>query len=144
MLSGTVNTVSGTTQIPFDNTSPLITEGFQVLSVNITPKSASSKILVICNLNVHTSSVLFNRNITAVVWAGSSIVYTHTANTSVNQDPEALPISTWFDSTDTTTKNIQIRVGADGTGTTYVGGSGNASLNGDRLTAYTILEVLNV
>lgn len=141
-IIGTVNTVSGTTQIPFDNTTPLITEGFQVLNVSITPKSANSKILIICNLNVHTSSTLVNRNITGVVWAGNSIAYTHTVNTGKNQAPEALPLCTWFDSTDTTTKTLQIRVGADGSGTTYVGGSGNVTLNGNRFTDYIILEVL--
>jgi len=144
IITGTVDPVSGTTQIPFDNTAPLITDGFQILSLNITPKFANSKILVICNLNVHTSSVLASRNITAVVWVGSSIVYTYTSNTSVNQAPEALPISTWFNSVDTTTKNIQIRVGADGTGTTYVGASGNANLGGNRFSDYIVLEVLNV
>ena len=145
MLTGAVNPVSGTTQIPFDNTAPLITEGFEILRLNITPTFANSKILIICNLNVHTSNVLLaSRNITAVVWVGSSIAYTHTSNTSASQAPEALPISTWFNSVDTTTKDIQIRVGADGTGTTYVGASDNANLGGNRFSNYIILEVLDV
>ncbi len=143
-IVGTINPVSGTTQIPFDNTTPLITEGFQILSLNITPKFANSRIIITCNLNVHTSSTLVNRNISAVVWVGNGIVYTHTVNTGTNQAPEALPISTWFDSTDTTTKTLQIRVGANGSGTTYVGASDNVNLNGNRFTDYVVLEVLNV
>lgn len=143
-IVGTINPVSGTTQIPFDDTAPLITEGFQILSLNITPKFANSRIVITCNLNVHTSSILVNRNITAVVWVGNAIIYTHTANTRTNQAPETLPICTWFNSTDTTTKTLQIRVGADDSGTTYVGASGDVNLNGNRFTDYVVLEVLNV
>lgn len=142
-ITGTINATSGTTQLPFDNTAPLITDGFQILNLSITPKSANSKILVLCSLNVHTSSIL-TRKITSVVWAGNSIIYTQSMNTPANQAPEVLPLNTWFDSTDTTTKTLQIRVGADGTGTTYVGASGNVNLGENRFTDYIVLEVLNV
>lgn len=142
-IAGTVNATSGTTRIPFDNSAPLITEGFQLLSLNITPKSASSKILIFCNLNVHTSAIA-TRNITGVIWAGNSIIYSQSINTPANQAPEILSLFTWFDSTDTTTKNLQIRVGADGSGTVYIGASNNVNLGGNRFTDYTILEVLNV
>jgi hypothetical protein len=141
-ISGTVNSISGTTQTPFDNTAPLITEGFQLLSLNITPKSAQSRLFITCNLNVDHS--VNNRTITACVYLGSSLVYTYSVNVATAGRPISLPIHTWVDTTDLTTKNLQIRVGANGNGTTYIGASPTVNLGGNRFSDYTVLEVLNV
>jgi len=52
-----VNTqIAGTTLIPFDNTIPQNTEGFEVMTLDFTPKYASSicKIDVVCNSMYHS------------------------------------------------------------------------------------------
>ena len=142
VVSGTVNAVSGTTQIPFDNTAPLITEGFQILSLSITPKSADSKQYLTLNLNVDHSSN--NRTVTTTVWVGASLIYTHSVNIDTSGRPLSLPIHTWFDSVDLTSKTVQVRVGASNNGTTYVGASAGVNLGGNRNTDYSLMEVLNV
>lgn len=142
VVSGTVNAVSGTTQIPFDNTTPLITEGFQLLSLSVTPKSADSRQYLTINLNVDHSAN--NRTVTATVWVGTSLIYTYSANVGAAGRPFSLPIHTWFDSTDLTPKTVQIRIGANGNGTTYVGDTPVANLGGNRDTDYSLMEVLNV
>jgi hypothetical protein len=142
IVSNTVASVSGTTQVPFDNTTPLITEGFQILSLDITPKASDSRIYIFFNLNIDHSAN--NRTVTATVWAGTSLIYTHSVNLATAGRPISLPIHTWFDSTDTTLKNIQVRVGANGNGTTYVGASPTANLGGNRFSDYSVMEVLNV
>lgn len=140
-VSGTVNAVSGTTQIPFDNTTPLITEGFQLLSLSVTPKAVASKQYLTLNLNVDHSNN--NRTITATVWVDTSLIYTHSVNIATSGRPLSLPIHTWFDSTDLTPKTVQVRIGANGNGTTYVGASG-VTLGGNRFSDYSLIEVLNV
>lgn len=141
-VSGTVNAVSGTTQIPFDNTTPLITEGFQLLTLSVTPKATDSKQYITLNLNVdHSNS---NRTITATVWVDTSLIYTHSVNIATSGRPLSLPIHAWFDSLDLTAKTVQVRVGANGNGTTYVGASAGVNLGGNRNTDYSLMEVLNV
>lgn len=147
VVSGTVNAVSGTTQIPFDNTAPLITEGFQLLSLSVTPKAVASKQYLTLNLNVDHSNN--NRIITATVWVNTSLIYTHSVNIAdtliaPSGRPLSLPIHAWFDSVDLTPKTVQVRVGANGNGTTYVGASADVNLGGNRNTHYSLMEVLNV
>lgn len=142
VVSGTVNAVSGTTQIPFDSTTPLITEGFQLLSFSITPKAVDSKQYLTFNLNVDHSAN--NRTITATVWLDATLIYTHSVNIATAGRPLSLPIHTWFDSVDLTSKNLQIRVGASNNGTTYVGAAPVADLGGNRFSDYSLFEVLNV
>lgn len=142
IVSGTVNAVSGTTQLPFDNTTPLITEGFQLLSLTVTPKAVASKQYLTFNLNVDHSNN--NRTITATVWVNTSLIYTHSVNIATSGRPLSLPIHTWFDSTDLTLKTVQIRIGANGNGTTYVGAAPVANLGGNRFSDYSLMEVLNV
>jgi hypothetical protein len=142
VVSGTVNAVSGTTLIPFDNTTPLITEGFQLLTLSVTPKATDSKQYITLNLNVDHSTN--NRTITATVWVNTSLIYTHSVNIATAGRPLSLPIHTWFDSLDLTAKTVQVRVGANGSGTTYVGASAGVNLGGNRNTDYSLMEVLNV
>lgn len=142
-VSGTVNAVSGTTQLPFDNTTPLITEGFQILSLSVTPKSVNSKQYLTINLNVDHSANN-NRTVTATVWVGTSLIYTYSVNIATSGRPLSLPIHTWFDSVDLTPKTVQIRIGANGNGTTYVGAAPVANLGGNRFSDYSLMEVLNV
>ena len=42
----TTSTIVGTTTVPYDDTIPQITEGFEVMTLNITPKSATNKLLI--------------------------------------------------------------------------------------------------
>lgn len=142
VVSGTVNAVSGTTQIPFDNTAPLITEGFQLLSLTVTPQATDSKQYLTFNLNVDHS--ISNRTITATVWLDATLIYTHSVSIATAGRPLSLPIHTWFDSVDLTSKNLQIRVGASNNGTTYVGAAPVANLGGNRSSDYSLFEVLNV
>jgi hypothetical protein len=50
-VSANVSVTSGTTVIPFDNTTPQNTEGFSIGSVSITPKSASNILEIECVAN---------------------------------------------------------------------------------------------
>lgn len=141
VISNTIASVSGTAQIPFDNTPPLITEGFPLLNITITPKVANSRQYLSCNLNVDHSAN--NRTITATVWVDTALIYTFSVNVATAGRPLSLPVDTWFDSVDVSPKNIQIRVGANGNGTTYIGAAPVANLGGNRVMDYSFFEVLN-
>lgn len=53
-LSGKIAARCGTTKIPFDNTTPLITEGSQIWSQAVTPTSGTSKFIVTTSFTLDT------------------------------------------------------------------------------------------
>ncbi len=68
MVTGSIAAASGTTLLPYDNTTPLSTEGNSGWSQSFTPLSATSNILIMTNsffatnsnADIYTSGALFN------------------------------------------------------------------------------------
>ena len=138
--SGAVATT--TTIIPFDDTIPQITEGGQFLSLAITPKSATSKLLIHFMLNLaHSASgprltaALFQDSIANAIAAGT--IRTTDINTVVQ------PTSTYFMTSGTTSSTtFTVRGGCDGAGTTTLNGTVGARVYGGVLySSITITEI---
>ena len=115
--------------IPQDNTKPQITEGQEIFSIAFTPNSASSKILVTCNVFGAPSSnwgemtlALFDGSTDALAATGAAVGgYSHTQTLVLNH---SLP--SWG----TTSKTLSVRAGPT-SGTMYINGSnGGAQLYG--------------
>lgn len=141
-VSAEMAAVSGTATIPLDSTAPQITEGFQILNTTFTPLSSTSKIRIIANLQVSNSTA--GRTIIAAVFvngAASAVetfaIYSNAANTGW-----VLPVNVLLNSTNKTPKTITIRIGANGSGTTYFGTIGTNTLGGTINKSYSITEFI--
>jgi hypothetical protein len=138
-LLGTLTT--GTTIITLHNGIPQITEGFQVLSLAITPTSATSKLLI--QVVVHASnSATSNINIALFQ---NSIANALAAATTYNSVATAVMplISNYFMTSGTTSSTtFTVRVGSNGAGTISVnGGAGIQHFGGICYSSITITEI---
>jgi hypothetical protein len=129
---GDVGSSSGTTQIPWDNTAPQITEGTQLWSVTVTPKSADSKFEIRFFPTVDTSAN--NRYVTLALFRG---------NTCISSSPIQVPsanrayaaVMNFIDEPITTsniTYSLRVGIGGGG-GTWYVNSSGSGNNMGGTL-----------
>lgn len=138
---GIIPVTTGTSTTPFDNTAPLISEGFVLATDTITPFLPDSTIYIIYSLMLDSSQN--NRTITAAAYAGTNLISCSAANLGT----AGRPISTTFTHRhipgSTTPINLSIRVGANGGGTTYVNRGVTATLNNNAFSAYLILEIKN-
>ena len=135
---GTVAT--GTTIIPFDNTIPQITEGTQVLSLAITPTSASNLLIVSVVLNfsysiMNTVSFALFQDSTANALAASA-EFGSTATGMINS---GLVHKMTAGTTSATT--FKVRIGGETAGTfTLNGFSGGQIFGGVMTSSMTIME----
>ena len=141
VYSSTGSTVSGTTVIPLDDTVPQNTEGTQVLTASITPKSATSVLevnvtLQLCNAGAAwLIGALFRDAGVNAVACGSG--YASTGNAVYTVSFDYLVIA---GSTSLTTFNV--RMGSEA-GTYYLNGSSTGrKLGGAYASSITIKEYL--
>ena len=131
---------SGTTATPFDNTIPQNTEGDQFMSLAITPKSATSKLLITVNVffsasNAVDATVALFQDSTANALAAIGI------NASVNQ---SRTVSMHYEMVSGTTSatTFKVRVGGDGVVTIYFNGvAASQRYGGVANSSITIVEV---
>jgi len=71
---GTQVSITNTNAMPADDTPPLSTEGLEVLSVTITPRSTSSKIIVLSNVPLIQSTAGTLSGHTAAIFRGSTLL----------------------------------------------------------------------
>ena len=128
---------TGTTIIPRDASIPQQTEGNQYMSLAITPKSATSFLLVNANIGsiyntaAESLTMALFRDTTANALAVSSL-YTVT-----NNGHETLSLSHYTASGSTSTTTFKVRAGGHQTGTTYI----NSPFGGVVDTSITITEI---
>lgn len=138
-VTGTIPASTGSTQLPWDNTVPLITEGVQIWSTSFTPISATSRIIVQFAITV-ASSVAARASTTAVFYGntifGASGNYCQTVNVPYNTS-----LSMVRASGSTATVTIQARTGLNGTGTSFVNQTSAGTLGGAAVSQYTITEI---
>jgi hypothetical protein len=128
----TVAGISGTSVIPFDNTTPLVTEGTQIASVTCTPSDAASKLAVQGSLVVDCANS--NRNLTIALFrdrtcvAASSLNFISAGRPQIFSffmvDDQAGPLL--FGSSGV----YSLRVGINNSGTWYVNRMATAKLDG--------------
>lgn len=139
----TASVTTGTTQIPLDNTIPQNTEGDQVMTASITPKSATSFLYITVVLNfgfsVSPAAVtvaLFQDSTANALGAGASFI----GNVGV---PQQLVLQFIMISGTTSSTTFKVRAGGNTAGTiTFNGAAGAGLFGGALLSSITIREVI--
>ena len=134
---------TGTTVIPLDDTIPQITEGNEYMTLSVTPRSATSKLLITVSCNVSSSTAgmaicgaLFQdstANALAVTY-----IYSPTATVAGQ-----LTFHHTMTSGTTSATTFRVRIGSNGAGTTtFNGSSGVRQYGGVMASSIVIQEVL--
>jgi hypothetical protein len=146
---------TGTTPIPADDTIPQITEGNLILTCNITPRFANSKLLVMARLNAMENSNLSSTNTTCALFLNNiSDSFVAEIQSNEMQSPPMgdtniqggiFTLVRQIDAVGTNTHTITMRagLGGAGSGTTFRwnGGQGNRYLGGSQYTSILIQEI---
>jgi hypothetical protein len=125
-----------TTVIPYDDTIPQNTEGDQILSLTVTPTSATSKLLIFVDVTAGSNST--SRNVNVALFQDS------TADAlAATSDGNSVHMLHTMTSGTTSATTFKVRCGPSAAGTVYVNGTiaGGALYNGKCSTTLTILEV---
>lgn len=118
-----------TTIIPSDDTIPQNTEGTQVLSVTITPKTATNKIRIraailgSCSSNAAFSAALFNNSTANALYAAQM-------NSPTTGSPQVLYLEFEHSPASTSAQTYNIRVGPSSAVTLFLNGTNFARLFG--------------
>lgn len=134
---------SGASTIPFDNTIPQITEGWEVLTCTITPQSATSTLYVTAIVNC--SSSYASQNSVAVAIFRDSTANALGSNSTINPIQNALiilPIQVSSASGSTSATTFRMRIGAN-IGSTYTNGQSAIGqlFGGVAATSIMVMEV---
>ncbi len=137
VFSGTVAT--GTTTIPFDNTIPQSNEGDQYLTLSITPKSATSRLVILVTAEAYNSQSSASNMIFALFQDSNAnaIACGITNNFGSVSFVHIMTSGT----TSSTTFNLRIGCSAAGT-TTFNGKSGNQQMGGSMVSGISIREIV--
>ena len=128
----TVAGISGTSFIPFDNTTPLVTEGTQIASVTCTPSDAASKLAVQGSLVVDCANS--NRNLTIALFRDSTCVAASSLNFISAGKPQIFSFFMVDDQAGPvlfgSSGVYSLRIGTNSSGAWYVNRMANDVLNG--------------
>lgn len=138
-ITGAVAT--GTTVIPFDDTIPQNTEGDQYMSLAITPKSATSKLLISVVAIVSDSSAdVVSAALFQDTTANALAVTSAHSNPASNMIP--LVINYVMTSGTTSSTTFKVRIGPNGAGTiTFNGQGGTRRFGGTMASSIIITEI---
>ena len=140
VVQGNITSSIGTTQLPWDNTVPLITEGHQIWTQSFTPVSATSRILIQFTTTVATSTAA--RVATTSVFYGTTIVSAVGSYCATANQPFPSAVSFVYLPGSVATVTIQARCGLNGTGTLSINQVGaSLILAGAAVTEYLIMEI---
>ena len=127
-----VAAITGTSQIPYDNTTPLVTEGTQIASATCTPSDAASKLAVQGALVIDCGTS--NRNFTLALFRDSTCIAASSLNFVTAGRPQVFSFFMVDDQAGPTlfgTSGVySLRIGLSGAGTWYVNRTATAVLNG--------------
>ena len=132
---------TGTTTIPFDDTVPQQTEGDQYMSLAITPKSATSKlvidvVIVLANQIAGVSNTIVALFQDATANALASVLQTHSTQSAI----QTIKFTHTMTSGTTSPTTFKVRAGTNGAGTTTFNGSGGARLFGGTMASSIVIR----
>jgi hypothetical protein len=146
-----IGAATDTTQIPFDNSLPLITEGTQIVSATIAPQSTLNRIEVTLSFSWEHTDV--SRGLAIPIFRGSTLVGMAVdsygdAGVGGNPDDNLRNVSyTFVDSPNTTSNTTySVRVGANDTGTWRINNKANGNNFGGALigaSTFVLREILD-
>jgi len=137
-------------QIPFDDTIPQNTEGFEVITCSITPKYSNSKILIEClafvgeetNTSNGIAAALFRDNIVNAL--NMSFFIADNGNNPFGASLSFAPLFVGYLDNPNTTSSItyKLRIGTDGVGSVRFNGNNGSRRFGGALKTYIKLMEL--
>lgn len=122
-----IPSTSGSSLIPYDNTTPANTEGTQLLSQTLTPSGVNSKLLINGELMVDSSTN--TRYLTLACFKDGVCIGALSKNIPTAGRPDVFPFS-FYDPNFTASATYSIRIGANSATTWYVNRMATAVLNG--------------
>ena len=142
VVTGVIPVQSGTARQFYDNQAPAITSGFSIFTTSITPYFANSKIYL--NFQLMVDHSINNRNIvTIVVINGTTLVGVKATNSYTAGRPASQGFQIALDSLGAGVPiNIDVRVGANGSGTTYINRGFTATMGNTGASHFKIEEVV--
>lgn len=130
-----------TTVIPLDDTIPQVTEGDEILSASITPKSATNRIRATVHMFVQTSSGTINGAAALFVNGGSNAVNAVAGCTGNTGRPWVLSLQHEYVPGTTSAQTLSVRAGPGSSGALYVNvNSGSGRVFGGVARATLVLE----
>lgn len=140
VVTGSLPSSSGTSTVPLDATTPLITEGTQLISVNFTPLSATSTITIRFNASVSHGTAA--RSIIFSCFANNVNIGSSIATCAVASSAYQITLQVAHLPASTATITFSLRAGANSTGTWYINRAGATNtLGGALVSEYTIMEI---
>jgi len=140
-ITGAVAT--GTTAMPDDNSIPQITEGDEYMTLAITPKSATNKLLIDVVIVLAHSAVdtMFTTALFQDATAGA-LAATQDRPVAINAQT-VMPLTHYMTTGTTSTTTFRVRAGMTGTGatTTFNGVSGVRKMGGVMASSITLTEI---
>ena len=133
---------TGTTVIPFDNSTPQNTEGNEYMTLAITPISSSSKLII--SVKAIFSFSAADNAFTMALFQDSTANAIASTFTSIDKAGYVLPfvISHYMTAGTTSATTFKVRAGCAGAGTTTFNGSGGSGyMNGTIASNITIMEI---
>lgn len=134
---------TGTTLIPYDDTIPQNTEGFQVMTLAITPKATSHKLKI--EVVVHLDPATNFDNLCAALFQDSTAgaLACGWSNTDNASTPIQVKFTHYMSAGTTSATTFKVRVGADNVGTiTFNGELSARKFGGVLASSITITEVI--
>lgn len=135
---------SSSTTMPYDDTIPQNTEGFEILSVSITPKSATNKLKITVSANLSTSTTggvgigmaLFQDSNASAIASSISTLYTIGAVLTI-------PLVYYMTAGTTASTTFKVRAGCN-TGSTYLNGTNASRFHGGIAVSSITIEEIQV
>lgn len=134
-----IGPLTGTAQIGTVN-APTITDGFQIATITVTPISTVSKFVL--NSIIWADNSNTNRSVQVAVFRNNTLVGTASSVITTSGRPQTLGILINDSPATTDTLVYSLRVGANGTGTTYINQAGTYNLGGSGKSSFTIDELI--
>ena len=138
-ITGNITQTTGTTIIPYDNTLPTSTEGFQIWTANITPAYATSTIIIMYNIFYECSAA--NTVVTSTLLNNTSTIAASASRQATANQPDTVGVTKAFISGTTSTITLSARIGPAAASTVYVNRGSTETYGGTISTSYIIMEV---
>jgi len=135
----TGTSTSTTSVIPIDNTIPQNTEGAELFTVSITPKSATSKLLIQMVVQAAPSSGAW-MSIALFQDSGVNAIAATTLYTTVATAGVCIPLTYYMHAGTTSSPTFKLRYGPSGN-TMVINGSSTQLFGGTLISSMTITEI---
>lgn len=139
IITGTIPQTTGTTILPYDNTVPQPTEGFQIWTASITPYYTTSTIIVF--YSVFAESSVATAIVSSTLFNGTTLLAALSAYTGVANTPMSVAVHKSFISGTVSPITISGRIGSSAAGTTYVNRGNTETFGGGLSSSYIIMEL---